>query len=151
MTVHQMRDLFQSDSAAHAQSDPLEMRHGPIARSVPTAMASSGSLGSPDMASAQWIGAGHVDGRTDLCALGIGTYGCVTGRPPFVGNTITAIAMAHANEAPLRLGPQLPSALDRGSERAGGSLSRRARVRGCAAGGVEHRERAPGGAGHGAA
>ena len=71
-------------------------------------------MGSPPyMAPEQWIDAGQVDARTDLYALGIVTYECLTGKPPFTGNTITAIAMAHANDLPAPLGPRFPSALDR--------------------------------------
>ncbi len=71
-------------------------------------------MGSPPyMAPEQWMDAGQVDARTDLYALGILAYECLTGKPPFLGPTITAIAMAHADEAPAPLGPRFPSALDK--------------------------------------
>ncbi len=71
-------------------------------------------MGSPPyMAPEQWLDAGEVDARTDLYALGILAYECLVGRPPFQGQTITAIASAHANDAPPSLGARFPSALDK--------------------------------------
>src|SRR5207248_8696873 len=59
-------------------------------------------MGSPPyMAPEQWVDAGHVDARTDLYALGILSYECLTGKPPFIGATITKTAQAHArNQVP---------------------------------------------------
>src|SRR5256885_1701820 len=70
-------------------------------------------MGSPPyMAPEQWVAAGHVDARTDLYALGILSYECLTGKPPFIGATITKTAQAHArNQVPPVQAP-LPSALD---------------------------------------
>ncbi|MGE5184518.1 MAG: serine/threonine-protein kinase, partial [Acidobacteriota bacterium] len=76
-------------------------------------------VGSPPyMAPEQWIDAGHVDARTDLYALAILAYECLTGKPPFTGDTVTMIAMAHANDAPAPLGARFPAALDQVFEKA---------------------------------
>jgi WD40 repeat protein/tRNA A-37 threonylcarbamoyl transferase component Bud32 len=70
-------------------------------------------IGSPSyMAPEQWVDAGHVDARTDLYALGVLAYECLTGKPPFRGDTLSMIAVAHANEPVPPLGPPFPAALD---------------------------------------
>jgi WD40 repeat protein len=70
-------------------------------------------IGSPPyMAPEQWVDAGRVDTRTDLYALGILAYECLTGQPPFTGGTMTMIAYEHAMSPPPPLGPRFPAALD---------------------------------------
>lgn len=41
-----------------------------------------------------------VDGRSDLYSLGIVLYEALTGRLPFVGESLVAVAMQHVHEAP---------------------------------------------------
>jgi WD40 repeat protein/serine/threonine protein kinase len=70
-------------------------------------------IGSPHyMAPEQWLDAGHVDARSDLYALGSLAYECLTGRPPFVGDSIGEIAIAHADLPVPPLGARFPAALD---------------------------------------
>ncbi len=57
----------------------------------------------------------HVDGRSDLYALGVLLYEMLTGQLPFTGNSAVAIIYKHLNEQPPRLrslNPALPVALD---------------------------------------
>jgi WD40 repeat protein/serine/threonine protein kinase len=71
-------------------------------------------MGSPhSMAPEQWVDAGDVDARTDLYALGVLVYECLTGKPPFTGDTVMQIATAHAKQPVPSLGPKFPLALDK--------------------------------------
>ncbi|HEY1554179.1 MAG TPA: protein kinase [Kofleriaceae bacterium] len=71
-------------------------------------------VGSPPyMAPEQWYDAARASPRTDLYALAITAYELLTGRRPFDGETVRAIAQAHARAPVPPVGPGLPSALDR--------------------------------------
>ncbi len=64
-----------------------------------------GVVGTPHyMAPEQWVDASGVDARTDVYALSILAYQCLTGRMPFSGKTVRALALAHATKPlpPLR-------------------------------------------------
>ncbi len=41
-----------------------------------------------------------VDGRSDIYSLGVMAYECLTGRPPFVSDTVMRLAVQHLHEAP---------------------------------------------------
>jgi hypothetical protein len=58
-------------------------------------------MGTPAyMAPEQLTNAMAVDGRTDLYALGCTLYECLTGRPPFEGETTAQVLSAHLHQAP---------------------------------------------------
>jgi serine/threonine-protein kinase len=57
-------------------------------------------LGTPAYMSPEQCSGAAVDGRSDLYALGVMLYEMATGRPPFVGNSFTALLIAHTSAAP---------------------------------------------------
>jgi len=75
-------------------------------------------VGSPPyMAPEQWQDDSVVAPTTDLYALGVLAYECLTGRPPFTGS-IEELSRAHALDPVPALGPSFPRALDDFFERA---------------------------------
>jgi WD40 repeat protein/serine/threonine protein kinase len=80
----------------------------------PPALTQRGAvMGSPHyMAPEQWLDAAAVDARADIYALGVLAYEALLGRVPFRGESMTAIARAHAASEPPPVGPGAPPALD---------------------------------------
>src|SRR6185295_10120963 len=69
-------------------------------------------LGTPAYMSPEQCAGAAVDGRSDLYALGVMLYEMATGRPPFVGNSFTALLIAHTSAPPPPLAgraPELPA------------------------------------------
>jgi serine/threonine-protein kinase len=67
------------------------------------------------MSPEQLVSAKHVDFRTDLWSLGVVAYEALTGKPPFAGEALGAVAVAvHTGEfpRPSALRPELPGAVD---------------------------------------
>lgn len=75
-----------------------------------------GTIGTPQyMAPEQGSKGGEVDHRTDIYALGVVLYQCVTGKLPFSGETPVNIILQHMNKPPERprtLVPDLPPAVE---------------------------------------
>jgi tRNA A-37 threonylcarbamoyl transferase component Bud32 len=72
-------------------------------------------VGTPGyMAPEQCRDSSTVDHRADLYALGCIMYGCLCGRPPFVGDTVEVLAaqLRDAPAPPRALDPSLPTWLD---------------------------------------
>jgi serine/threonine protein kinase len=73
-------------------------------------------MGTPTyMAPEQCLGAGEVDHRADIYALGCVMFHLLTGRPPFVGQGVGELLVAHVREpAPWARGfnPEVPPAVD---------------------------------------
>jgi serine/threonine protein kinase len=73
-------------------------------------------LGTPTfMSPEQCSGSGHIDGRSDIYALGCVLYYALTGRPPFLGDGVGAVLSAHIYElppSPATLVSGIPAAVD---------------------------------------
>ncbi|RYG64063.1 serine/threonine protein kinase, partial [bacterium] len=69
----------------------------PMTGTMPIALTRVGSiLGTPFyMAPEQIRGEPDLDGRADVYAVGVMLYECLTGRPPYVGETYEQILLAH--------------------------------------------------------
>jgi serine/threonine-protein kinase len=81
----------------------------------------SGPLGTIDYIAPEQVQNGPVDGRADQYALACLVIHCLTGAPPFEGETEAAVLFAQVNAAPPRLRarrPDLPQALDEAVHRA---------------------------------
>ncbi|MEN9937650.1 MAG: hypothetical protein RLZZ387_4229 [Chloroflexota bacterium] len=102
-----------------------------IARSLdtPGTTGTGMMIGTPDyMAPEQVRGERHIDGRTDVYALGVLIYRALTGRRPFEGTT-QEVLIGHLEGAPVppsQLDPSLPPAVDQVVRRA---MSRRPEAR----------------------
>ncbi|MDB4915860.1 MAG: hypothetical protein JWM95_3504, partial [Gemmatimonadetes bacterium] len=89
-----------------------------IARSTtqPSGTASGTAVGTPAyMSPEQIVGSTSIDARTDVWALGVLTFECLTGRRPFPGEATGAVALAiHTlpTPRPSEVSPSLPPAVD---------------------------------------
>ena len=59
-------------------------------------------LGTPTIMAPEQILGGPMDARVDVYALGVLVYRLLTGRPPFEGRTLAALARQHLEEPPPR-------------------------------------------------
>ncbi|MEO7001874.1 MAG: protein kinase [Ktedonobacterales bacterium] len=84
------------------ENDQLLLSDFGIATMLEASMAFSRTgttVGTPQyMAPEQGLPNGIVDGRTDIYALGVVLYQCVTGRLPYTGDTPIAVIMKHIHE-----------------------------------------------------
>ena len=78
---------------------------------------SGGNVGTPQyMAPEQGMPNAVIDGRSDIYALGVVLYQCVTGRLPFLADSPTATVLKHMNEPPpppSALAPEVPPRVER--------------------------------------
>ena len=73
------------------------------------------TLGTPAYLAPEQIEGGDVDGRVDVYSLGCLLYECLTGEPPFTGDSRLAVAWAHLEQEPPAASerrPELPAAVD---------------------------------------
>jgi serine/threonine-protein kinase len=84
-----------------------------------TALTSSGAiLGTPAYLAPEQVLGQAASPRSDVYALGIVAYECLTGRRPFVGDNPFAVAMQRVGQPPPRLDPDVPPAVAAVVERA---------------------------------
>src|SRR5687768_7794547 len=72
-------------------------------------------LGTPNYMAPEQVKGAPVDGRTDIFALGICLYECLTRRKPFGGDSLTSISykIVHEPFPPLReINPQIPEGFE---------------------------------------
>jgi serine/threonine protein kinase len=72
-------------------------------------------LGSPKYMSPEQVLGKSIDQRSDIFSLGVMLYEMLTGRPPFVGDTINAVMYQTMNTAPpppSTLNPEVPAMLN---------------------------------------
>ena len=77
--------------------------------------AEAATLGTPAYLAPEQIEGGEVDGRADVYSLGCLLYECLTGEPPFTGDSRLAVAWAHLEQEPPAASerrPELPCAVD---------------------------------------
>jgi serine/threonine-protein kinase len=81
-----------------------------------TDLTSTGTmLGTVKYLAPEQVESRSVDGRTDIYSLGVVMYECLVGRPPFVGDTAAATALARLHQVPPRpssIRPDVPPALE---------------------------------------
>ena len=69
-------------------------------------------LGTPYYMAPEQATQSPIDGRTDLYSLGCCLYEFLIGRPPFLGNTVVEVLMAHQHHAPPQLPERFPTKLN---------------------------------------
>lgn len=86
-----------------------------FAASASTTLGDDRFAGTPRYTAPEAVRGQPLDARTDVYALGIVLYECLTGRPPFDGETAYSTAMMHTSSRvpkPSALLPQLSRAVD---------------------------------------
>jgi YVTN family beta-propeller protein len=71
--------------------------------------------GTADYAAPELVTGGSIDGRTDLYSLGCVLFECLTGEPPFRGDSVMSVLWGHVNDpvpAASERNRELPEAID---------------------------------------
>jgi serine/threonine protein kinase len=81
----------------------IARRHGDVA------LTATGSvMGTVDYASPEQLHGEELTGASDIYSLGVVAYECLTGRPPFPGNSVAGIITAHLTRQPPPLAARIP-------------------------------------------
>jgi len=74
------------------------------------------AVGTPSYVSPEVVLGHHADARSDVYALGAVLYALIAGRPPFAGDDMRSVLLAHLRDAPIPpsrvLGRPIPAALE---------------------------------------
>jgi serine/threonine-protein kinase len=100
----------------NAETDELKITDFGIARLTDSSRTRTGIvLGTPSFMSPEQLEGRILDGRSDLFALGTSLYQLLTGRLPFLADSMPSLMLKIANEphAPaVTLRPELPACVD---------------------------------------
>ncbi len=112
------RDIKPANVMVTAEGDVKVMDFG-IARDLAdagvTVTQTAAVLGTAQYLSPEQARGEPADARSDLYAVGCVLFELLTGRPPFVGDSLVSVAVAHVREQPLApssLDPSIPPQLD---------------------------------------
>jgi serine/threonine-protein kinase len=111
------RDLKPANILLDAEGDPYLSDFGIVKLAESTATyTGSGVIGTPSyMSPEQAQGAGQLDGRSDIYALGTIIFELLTGKPPYEADTPMGVAIKHVTEPVpniLEANPDLPQAIE---------------------------------------
>lgn len=100
--VHRDLKLANLVVAHHGDSDVVvKVIDFGIARTAESSLTADGvTLGTPQFMSPEHFKGEVIDGRADLYAMGVLLYSCLTGRPPFDGQTPFELMRQHIQEPP---------------------------------------------------
>lgn len=111
------RDLKPANILLDAEGDAYLSDFGIVKLAESTAtFTGSGVIGTPSyMSPEQAQGAGQLDGRSDIYALGTIVFELLTGKPPYEADTPMGVAIKHVTEPVpniLEINPNLPQNID---------------------------------------
>jgi serine/threonine-protein kinase len=116
------RDVKPANLMYHPESDTLKVTDFGIARLTDSSKTKTGMvLGTPSFMSPEQLAGKKIEGRSDLFSLAVSLYQLLSGKLPFVGESMAQLMFKIANEAPTDIrtvNPLIPPALVAFLERA---------------------------------
>ncbi len=109
------RDIKPANIMYDALGDQVKVTDFGVARITDSSRTRTGMvLGTPSYMSPEQLAGQRIDGRADLYALGVMLYQLLSGRLPFVGDSLGKLMFSIANDAPfdiLTIKPDLPAGI----------------------------------------
>jgi serine/threonine-protein kinase len=116
------RDIKPANLMYHPETDTLKVTDFGIARLTDSSKTKTGMvLGTPSFMSPEQLAGKKVEGRSDLFSLAVSLYQLLSGKLPFVGESMAQLMFKIANEAPADIraaNPEIPPAIAAFLERA---------------------------------